>query len=178
MCIRDSQQTQRTYAIGNANGENQALVLLDSNLQVVATVEATGDVPEDSDDYMPICDVAVHGDQVIVLTTDHHAEGSGLRLLDLDGRYLRTIAAGQLTDPRAVTASHGRAFVVDDDDDSGKVLHVIDLQSGDILQSVRLELHGRVHAMTVDGDEIYIAGYHPIKVVDVVVVLRYAGSEA
>ena len=34
------QQTQRAYAIGNATGGNQALVLLDVNLQVVATVEA------------------------------------------------------------------------------------------------------------------------------------------
>ena len=105
---------------------------------------------------MPICDVAVHGDQVIVLTTDHHAEGSGLRLLDLDGRFLRTIAAGEFTDPQAVAASHGRAFVVDDDD-LGKVLHVIDLQSGDILQSVRFALQEQdeVSAICVDGDEIY-----------------------
>merc|ERR1712194_603433 len=125
------------------------------------TVEATGGAPEDSDEeYLPICDVAVHGDQVIVLTSDDHAEGSGLRLLDLDGRYLRTIAAGQFTDPQAATVSHGRAFVVDDgdDDDSGNVLHVIDLQSGDILQSVRLDLQGEVSAIRVDGDEIYVAG--------------------
>ena len=82
------QQTQRTYAIGNAEVGNQALVLLDSNLQVVATVEDTGDVLEDFEDsYEPIRDVAVHGDQVIVLASHHHAEGSGLRLLHLDGRF-------------------------------------------------------------------------------------------
>ena len=61
-----------------------------------------------------------------------------------------------------------------DDDDSGKVLHVIDLQSGDFLQSVRLELHGRVSAIRVDGDEIYIAGFSANEVV----VLQLAGSEA
>ena len=54
------------------------------------------------------------------------------------------------------------------------MLHVIDLQSGDKLQSVRLELHGRVYAMTVDGDEIYVAGFSA----DEVVVLQLAGSEA
>merc|ERR1712194_377366 len=72
------------------------------NLQVITTVEATGDVPEDFEDkgYDPIRDVAVHGDQVIVLASDHHAEGSGLRLLDLDGRFLRTIAAGQFRIPK------------------------------------------------------------------------------
>ena len=154
---------------------SQARVLLDANLQVVATVEDTGDVPEDFEDraYVPIRDVAVHGDQVIVLASDHHAEGSGLRLLDLDGRFLRTIAAGQFTDPWAVTASHGRAFVVDNEY-SGNVLHVIDLQSGDVLQRVHLDLQGEVSAVREDGDEIYIAGFDANEVV----VLQLAGSEA
>ena len=62
----------------------------------------------------------------------------------------------------------------DDDDESGKVLHVIDLQSGDFLQSVRLGLQHEVSAIRVDGDEIYIASFDASKVV----VLRYAGSEA
>merc|ERR1712194_715396 len=168
------QQTQRTYAIAKARDGNQALVLLDVNLQVVATVEDTGDVPEDADEfYVPIRDVAVHGDQVIVLTTDHHAKGSGLRLLDLDGRFLRTIAAGRFRKPQAVTASHGRAFVVDDDG-LGKVLHVIDLQSGGFLQSVRFDLQGEVSAIRVDGDDIYIASFDAREVV----VLQLAGSEA
>ena len=71
------------------------------------------------------------------------------------------------------------APAIDDDDDSdddwepGKVLHVIDIQSGDILQSVRLELEGAVTAILVDGDEVYIASYDA----DSVVVLRFAGSE-
>ena len=171
------QQTQRTYAIGNnANGGSQALVLLDANLQVVATVEATGDVPEDFEDegcYEPIRDVAVHGDQVIVLSTNSHAKGSGLRLLDLDGRFLRTIATGKFRHPYAVAASHGRAFVVDVDD-SGHVLHVIDLQSGDFLQRVHVDLQDEVSAVLVDGDEIYIAGLRANEVV----VLQLAGSEA
>ena len=62
----------------------------------------------------------------------------------------------------------------DDDDEPGKVLHVIDIQSGDILQSVRFELEGEVTAVLVDGDEIYIAGCGANKVV----VLRFAGAEA
>ena len=171
------QETQRTYAIGDDEAENIALVVLDANLQVIATIETTV-VPEDfdEDEYQPIHDVAVHGDQVIVLTSDDHAAGSGLRLLDLDGRYLRTIAAAQFRNPYAIAASHGRAFVVagDVDDDSGKVLHVIDIQSGDVLQSVHFECEGHASAILVDGDEIFISSYNASKVV----VLRYAGSEA
>ena len=179
------QQTQRTYAIGEADEGNHALVLLDANLQVIATVEATSGVPEDIDDedYEPIRDVAVHGDQVIVLTSNDHAKGSGLRMLDLDGRFLGTIAPECFTNPQAVAASHGRAFVVDDNvevDDEGedvlgsKVLHVIDLQSGDILQSVRFEFVDSASAILVDGDEIYIASCDA----NMVCVLRFAGSEA
>ena len=181
------QETQWTYAIGDDEAENIALVVLDANLQVIATIETTV-VPEDfdEDEYQPIHDVAVHGDQVIVLTSDDHAEGSGLRLLDLDGRFLRTIAAGQFINPQAVTVLHGRAFVIDDgeddgddddDDESGKVLidvlHVIDIQSGDILQSARFDLGG-CFAILVDGDDIYISSCTSNKVV----VLQLAGSEA
>ena len=82
----------------------------------IATVEATGDAPDDFDDdygpYEPIRDVAVHGNQVIVLTSDSHATGSGLRLLDLDGRFLRTIAAKRFRNPRAVTASYRKGLCV------------------------------------------------------------------
>ena len=60
-----------------------------------------------------------------------------------------------------------------DDDESGNVLHVIDLQSGDILQRVHVDLQGEVSAIRVDGDEIFIAGYQASKVV----VLKFAGSE-
>ena len=170
------QQTQRTYAIGDNFLGSHALVLFDANLQVVATVEVTGDATQ-GDDCGPIRDLAVHGDQVIVLTGDNHANGSGLRLLDLDGRFLRTIAAGQFRYPYAVTVSHGRAFVVDDVDDDeepDKVLYIIDIQSGEIIQSVNVELQGVISAILVDGDEIYIVSFGA----DKVVVLRYAGSEA
>ena len=65
--------------------------------------------------------------------------------------------------------------MVDDDVVPGKVLHVIDIQSGDIIQRVRVGLlGGAVSAILVDGDEIYIASFGANKVV----VLRYAGSEA
>ena len=183
------QQTQRTYAIAGDAGEDiHALVLLDANLQFIATVEATGNVQGDFDEqeyeYEPIRDVAVHGDQVIVLTSGHHAKGSGLRLLDLDGQYLRTIAAGQLQNPWVVAASHGRAFVIDDNEEDeddngpGKVLLVIDIQSGDIIQRVRVDLGGGslrwASAMLVDGNDIYIGGYGN----GGVVVLQLAGSEA
>eukprot|EP00964_Phaeocystis_antarctica_P065121 scaffold39234_cov76-Phaeocystis_antarctica.AAC.3 len=175
------QQTQRTYALTETDEGNHALALLDANLQAIATVEATGDIPkefDDDDDYVPIRDVAVHGDQVIVLTSDQHPKGSGLRLLDLDGRFLRTIAAGQFRKPHVVTASHGRAFVVDDfiddDDELGSMLHVIDIQSGDILQSVGFELKCAASAILVDGNNIYIASFYASDVV----VLQLAGSEA
>jgi hypothetical protein len=65
--------------------------------------------------------------------------------------------------------------VVDEaDDDSGKVLHVIDIQSGDILQRVTLDLGGCLSTILVDGDEIYISSYDANEVV----VLQLAGSEA
>ena len=195
------QQTQRTYALGATrvgvgdDGRRHAVIILDSNLQVVATVEATGgselinDVVDPQALNDPIRDVAVYGDQVILLTSGHHPEGSGLRLLDLDGRLLRTIAARQFRDPRALTASHGRVFVVDDyeevrdtvDDDDwfqamhvSKVLHIIDIQSGDILQRVRFRLPGTPSTLLVDGDEIYIASIQA----DKIIVLGLAGSEA
>jgi len=173
------QQTQRTYALAQAGDDEgrNALVLLDANLQIVVTVEAV----EATNDYNePIIDVAVHGDQVIILTSSSHPEGSGLRLLDLDGRFLRTIAAGQFRNPHAVTVSHGRAFVIDDDDDDeprDTVLHVIDIQSGDILQCVPLPfgLGGDGNGtIIVDDDEIYIADYRFSEGI----VLRIAGSEA
>ena len=60
----------------------------------------------------------------------------------------------------------------------GMVLHVIDIQSGDILQTVPLELalsfESCGYTIIVDRDEIYIADY----TADKVVVLRFAGSEA
>ena len=163
------QQTQRTYAVVvDADEECTAVVLLDANLQVVATVEAVDAANDD-----PIRDIAVHGDQVIVLTGRDHDKGPGLRLLDLDGRFLRTITNARFWNPQSVTASHGRAFVVDDVQ-PGKVLHVIDIRSGDVLQSVSIDLTDDFFAIHVDGDEIFIAGYNASKVV----VLRYAGSEA
>ena len=178
------QQTQRTYAIGDDDGGNQAVVVLDADLQFIATVEATGDVPEDTGDYIPIRDVAVHGDHVIVLAGNENPNGSGLRLLDLDGRFLRTIAARQFRHPYAVAASRERAFVVeedvdgddDDDDDegTGKVLYIIDIQSGEIIQRAHLDLKGAVTEILVDGDEIFISEYAASKVV----VLQLAGSEA
>ena len=181
------QQTQRTYAIAESEAGSRALVLLDANLQLVATVEATGvapELPRSEEDYEPIRDVTVHGDQVIVLASNRHANGSGLRLLDLDGQFVRTIAAGQLTDPYAVTASQGRAFVVDyDQKKRSNMLHVIDIKSGDFLQTVRLKLRNVASAMIVDGDEIYIAkdlyrqggsATDPGEVI----VLQFAGSAA
>jgi len=172
------QQTQRTFAVAISPGnESNAVTILDSHLQVVATVEAAESTEEDG----PIRDVAVHGDQVIVLTSDVHPKGPGLRLLDLDGRFLRTIAAGQLRHPHAVAASHGRVFVIDeelkedDEDDEALVLHVIEIHSGNIFQTIPLEVRGRdISSMIVDGDEIYIAELDANRVI----ALRIAGSEA
>ena len=64
--------------------------------------------------------------------------------------------------------------VDDDGDDIAKMLHVIDIQSGDSLQTVSFELEGEVSAIVVDGDEIYIAGFAAGQLV----VLQLAGSEA
>ena len=183
MQIAVHQQTQRTYGIVGEPWRN-AMVLLDADLQIITTVE-TVEAEQHWQD-MPIRGVAVHGDQVIVLTSQSHPEGSGLRLLDLDGRFLRTIAADLFQNAQAVAASHGRAFVVDyddgykdddDDDGPGLVLHVVDIRSGDILQGVPLaELLGGDSTITilVDGDDIYITDFGT----STVVVLRIAGSEA
>ena len=59
-------------------------------------------------------------------------------------------------------------------DGPSKVLYIIDIQSGDILQITHLELHGSVSAILVDGDEIYISSFGTSKVV----VLQLAGSDA
>ena len=55
-----------------------------------------------------------------------------------------------------------------------KTLHVVDIQSGDILQRKRFMLQGTVSTLLVDGDEIYIASLHA----DKIIVLPFAGSEA
>ena len=193
------QQTQRTYAIINeADGGRSAVALFDANLQVVATVEATVEVTDQGavGDGGPITDLAVHGDQVIVLTSNSHDKGSGLRMIDLDGRFLRTIAAGQFQNPQAVTVSHGRAFVVDnprpsfeefardfdnfDQPSRHGVLYIIDIQSGDIIQRVAVDLQGETSGILVDGDEVFIAecGGWVRAVPARVVVLQLAGSEA
>ena len=69
----------------------------------------------------------------------------------------------------------------DDDNDQGtgvNVLCVIDIQSGDIIQRVRVNLGGGSSAMIVDGEEIYIAGFGGDPGGPGVVVLQFAGSEA
>ena len=156
-------------------------------------MEAVEAKPHHQREYQerPIVDLAVHGDQVVVLTSSSHPEGSALRLLDLDGRYLRTIAAGQLRSPQAVAVSHERAFVIDiydeeDEEDEEDdevlrvpvlrpVLHVIEIHSGNIFQTIPLEVRGRdISSMIVDGDEIYIAELDANRVI----ALRIAGSEA
>ena len=54
------------------------------------------------------------------------------------------------------------------------MLHVIEIHSGNILQTVPLELSGREMAsIIVDGDEIYMTDLNAGKVT----VLRFAGSE-
>ena len=55
------------------------------------------------------------------------------------------------------------------------MLHVIEIHSGNILQTERLKLSGRgISSIIVDGDEIYIADFEANKVI----ALRFAGSEA
>ena len=55
-----------------------------------------------------------------------------------------------------------------------KDLLVIDIQSGDILQRVRVDLNGGVSGILVEGNELYIADYDDSRIV----VLQLAGSEA
>ena len=59
---------------------------------------------------------------------------------------------------------------------TGNALYIIDMQSGDILQRIRMPNLDDVPTICLDGDEIFIliAGLDTSEVV----VLRYAGSEA
>ena len=176
------QQTQRSYAIGMAEGEDQALVhalvILDPNLQVIDVVEIR------SIDDRGIIDIAVHGDEVIILTD--YVDGTGLKVLDLDGRFLRTIAFGRLVShPWAVAVSNGKAFVIGMDEEDkdneepfgeppiGMVLHVIDIQSGVVQQSAYFEYGVEPSAVLVDGDHVYVSSYGSSQVL----ALRLAGSE-
>ena len=185
------QQTQRTFALAGPTDDNRnAVAILDSHLKVVATVEAAASTRLIEH---AIRGIAVHGDQVIVLTGDCHPKGPGLRLLDLDGRYLRTVAAGQFQNPQAVAASDGRAYVIDEyyeeedeDDEEHRIRHVllvIDIHSGAILQQVRVGLVGEIATVLVDGNEIYIACFSESDVSESdvgeseIVVLPFAGSE-
>ena len=120
----------------------------------------------------------------MIILTDY-VEGTGLKLLDLDGRFLRTIAAGQFSYPWAVAVSHGKAFVIDMDEEDkdneepfgepaiGMVLHVIDIQSGVVQQSAYFEYGVEPSAVLVDGDEIYVSSYGSSQVL----ALQLAGSE-
>ena len=195
------ERTRRTYALAKGDYE-QAVVILDAKLQVIATIAATADIGLPTHDpgcfagadYEPyLRDLAVHGDQVVILTSDDRprcsngycspstagtsAQRSTLLLLDLDGDFQRRMAFGRFENPWAVTASRGRAFVVDQGPTRHtKVLHVIDIQSGDCMQRAVFELNCRpqaISAVCVDADRIYIAVRN-----DRVVVLRLAGSEA
>ena len=127
----------------------------------------------------------MHGDEVIILTD--YVEGTGLKVLDLDGRFLRAINFGRFfTHPWAVAVSHGKAFVIDMDEEDkdneepfgepaiGMVLHVIDIQSGVVQQSAYFEYGVEPSAVLVDGDEIYVSSYGSSQVL----ALQLAGSEA
>ena len=180
--------TQRTYALAKGD-DKQAVVILDAELRVLATIAATAECLQiqvayrswfEDEDYKPyLRDVAVHGDQVVLLTSDDPLRRvSELLLLDLDGVYQRGLAFGRFKNPWAVTAWRGRAFVVDEGPvPRKKVLHVIDIQSGDYMQKAVFKLDctpDEISAVCVDGDKIYIAAkYH-----DRVVGLQLAGSEA
>ena len=101
-----------------------------------------------------------------------------MRLLDLDGRFLRVITAAKFRNPQSIAVSHGKAYVLDEvgDDyfDKDNVLHVIDIQSDDILQSETiLGSQGEVSSILVDGDEIYYTVFHASEVA----VLQFAGGE-
>ena len=126
----------------------------------------------------------MHGDEVIILTD--YVDGTGLKVLDLDGRFLRTIAFGRLVShPWAVAVSNGKAFVIGMDEEDkdneepfgeppiGMVLHVIDIQSGVVQQSAYFEYGVEPSAVLVDGDHVYVSSYGSSQVL----ALRLAGSE-
>ena len=67
--------------------------------------------------------------------------------------------------------------MIDDSDEvlRSAVLHVIEIHSGNILQTESLDLSGPdISSIIVDGDEIYIADFGT----DKVIALPFAGSEA
>ena len=68
--------------------------------------------------------------------------------------------------------------------DVSTVLHVVDIQSGDILQSTRVRKHsgGSPTAVLVVGDDIYVSSYSTdddgFSYDEEIVVLQLAGSQA
>ena len=119
--------------------------------------------------------LAVHGDILILLIVpNHQSERPALQLLDITQFPLnvpqkhRLVELPECTNPSAVAAACGNAYVFDEFKDGDKehaCLHVIDLESGMPLQQIRwhsawaLSRLGTVTAMLVDGNEIYLADH-------------------
>ena len=181
------QSTQCIFALAGSergDGNPEALVKMSSDLQVLDVIERV-----EGDDSMndSIQDIAVCGDEVIMLTGRSYDDGSGLRILDLDGNHQRTLCSNEFRRPWAMAAADGRIHVVDNDSEANayddedhdegtvdKILHVIDIQAGSTLQKARIiDLPDEVSDMIVDNNLIYISAFHA----GVVSVLRFAGCE-
>ena len=97
-------------------------------------------------------------------------------------RFRRRVDARRSDSVRVETKEDSTSEEEDEEDDEvlrvpvlRPVLHVIEIHSGNILQTAPLELSGRsISSIIVDGDEIYIASFCEREVV----VLPFAGSEA
>ena len=186
-CSAVHQPSQRIYAVVGCDDYDDglcrnAVVVMDANLQITATVEARVGTDLDGDEG-PIGGIAVLDDTVIVLANHFHPEGTGLRLLDLEGRHTRTICAGRFREPQAITAAHGKIYVIDSVPEQISApeqitsLHVIDSAAGDTLQEIRIGvdpfIHREVASILVHNGEVYVTDFHTGEVI----VLRLAGSE-
>ena len=120
--------------------------------------------------------IAVHEDTVIISHDDQ------LSVLDLDGKFLRTIQT-DVVQPQSLAAADGRIYLTeqpidgDVDESHAKRLLVIDIETGQIVQTVTpwaLDNDEVVNLsqVMVDGNEIYLGDYYGNKVH----VLRFAGT--
>ena len=175
--------SQRLYAVADGS-DAAAVMILDANLEEeIATVEEV-EADHDESENGPLVDIAVVEGLVIVLANRNHPEGSGLRLLNLEGELQGIIRFDdEELSPQAFAAAQGRAYVIVDcqtdanSTEDKTFLHVIDLASGDMVQKLRIpdiaDIGSVISEIMVHDGELYIASFGR----DKVVVLRFAGCE-
>ena len=171
------QAIQRAYALTVSS-----IFIVDLATMTLISTILSEDLVEDESELR--C-VAVCGDSVIV------SHDNVLSILDLDGKFVRSIG-GPFIRPNALAAAHGRIYLTElhteeepfdqrDDDYEppnvdefyGRRLFVIDVESGQIVQTVTIQPDIRgVMGILVHDQHIYLSGFYA----RTVSVLRFAGD--